>query len=100
MGSTRLGRRIGRRRAARYPRLSSAVDEAGEIFDVPLQVLLAGGGQLIPGDRAAVAVGLVDHEVAGVLQRLVRCMMSAVCVPLPHQRAVNWLLNVWDPSDT
>lgn len=42
-GSTRLGWRIG---GPRYPRLPSAVDEAGEILDVPLQVLLAGGGQL------------------------------------------------------
>ena len=52
----------------RYPRLPRAVDEAGQVFDVSLQMLLAGGGQLVPSQRAPVAVGLVDREVTGVLQ--------------------------------
>ena len=54
----------------RYPRLPRAVDEAGQVFDVSLQMLLAGGGQLVPSQRAPVAVGLVDREVTGVLQYL------------------------------
>ena len=52
----------------RYPRLPRAVDEAGQVFDVSLQMLLAGGGQLVPSQRAPVAAGLVDREVTGVLQ--------------------------------
>ena len=38
------------------------------MLDVPRQMLLAGGGKLIPGHGAPVAVGLVDRQIAGVLQ--------------------------------
>ena len=36
--------------------------------DVLRKVLLAGGGELVPGHRSPLAVGLVDRQVAGVLQ--------------------------------
>ena len=43
-------------------------DQAGQVLDVALQILLASSGQLVPGHRTPVVVVLVDFQVTGVLQ--------------------------------